>query len=184
MSPAQKTRPWHTKEMSMLKILTLATAALVLAAPAFADDENQTAGKSSQWFPGGGYGWNAGPVDNRDNDRDWNRDGDRGRWDRRDDRGNEWGNSSQILNRWAFANFDFNRDRRLDAREYALSKRAFYDLADRNGDGYISEKDWRKFVDRYAYRTDVGYRYSGGYGNNNGGYREYRRDDDNDHWRR
>lgn len=163
----------------MIKFLTLATATLLAAAPARADDDTRNASKGAQWFPGGGYGWNAGPTDARPaSTSGWDRDndGDHDRWDHRGGRDNS-GSSSQLLNRWALVNFDFNRDRRLDPREYALSKRAFYDLADRNSDGYISDKDWRKFVDRYAYRTDIGYRYGSGhrdhprYGYNNDPWR-------------
>ncbi len=201
----------------MKKLLTLAATALMLASPAFADDDNrddnQGQKNSQHWLPGG-VPWQAAP-DQHDRDRDgrrdadrnrdrddhrdrWDRDGDgdHDRWDHRRDwdrdwnrNDNRWNNSNtwnngyryggerNILGRWALVNFDFNRDGRLDPREYQLSQRAFFDLADRNNDGVISDKDWRKFIDNYAYRNDIGYRY---------GYKQrgYPRYDYNDPWRR
>jgi hypothetical protein len=160
----------------MKKLLTLAAAALVFAAPAFADDEDRGDAKQAQhWNPGGVYAVPTNGDHHRGRGWDRDRDGDHDRRDHRQDWGrndNRWNNNSSwnngyryggernILGRWALVNFDFNRDGRLDPREYHLSQRAFYDLADRNNDGFISEKDWRKFTDKYAYRNDVGYRYA------------------------
>jgi hypothetical protein len=139
----------------MKKFLMIATAALMVAAPALADDHR------------GGH--------------DWDRDGDHERYEHRDNwrGGGHNFNPRNMIDRWALVNFDFNRDGRLDRREYALSQRVFFDLADRNNDGVISDKDWRKFIDKYAYRNDIGYRY--------GGYRDQPRNAygyNNDPWRR
>ncbi len=162
----------------MKKLLTLAAAALMLASPAFADDDDKDGRKSSQhWNPNGGYGWQ---QDDRDDDhdrgRDRDRDGDHDRWDHRRDwepndnrwntnsgwnNGYRYGGGNDVLGRWALVNFDYNRNGRLERFEFDQSRRAFFDLADRNGDGMISDKDWRKFIDKYAYRTDIGFRYGG-----------------------
>lgn len=165
----------------MKKFLALMAAALVLTVPAMADDDrdgDQGRKGSQHWLPGG-LPWQ--PADayrgrgpDRDGDGDHDRWDHRRDWDRHEGRGRDrsawgynsgWGYRGQIedtraiLGRWALINFDFNRDGRLDRREYEQSQYAFYDLADRNGDGIISEWDWRAFMDRYAYRKDIGYRY-------------------------
>lgn len=109
--------------------------------------------------------------------RDWDRDGDRNRrdWDRdryrngwngwyrgnlpwRDERrwrngwnGENWldGRAMALLSRWSLWNFDYNRDGVLNRYEYEESQRRFWRLADRDGDGRVSNGEWDRFCDRY-----------------------------------
>jgi hypothetical protein len=185
--------PARSEEVMMKLRLALTATVLMLAAPAMADDETK---KNRHWLPGG-QNWQPAEDTYRRGDygRDRDHDGDHDRkdhhpdnnrdWHRNDSRWNHvsgWNNNYRygvdrnLLGRWAFVNFDLNCDGRLDRYEYGLSHRAFYDLADRNGDGYISDKDWRKFIDRYGYRNDIAWRYGYVRSNPRYGY--------NDGWRR
>lgn len=61
------------------------------------------------------------------------------------------------LDHWALANFDYYHWGRLDGDQYERSRRYFWQLADLNRDGFISNFEWRFFCNHYA-RQQYGYR--------------------------
>lgn len=66
-------------------------------------------------------------------------------------------NDREAFFRWAYRNFDANRDGRLGEREMTMARRSALTLADRNGNGRVSEKEWDRFVRSSAYHRHPAY---------------------------
>jgi hypothetical protein len=150
----------------MKKMIFACVAALAMAAPALADPEDgrlyQEPGQSEQdegqskdgkWYGGVRQGFD---NDDRLDGYYEGRQGFERRTHRRgfEDRRENWldGEAFALLDRWALWNFDYDRDGRLNRREYETSQRSFWGSADRNRDGRVTNNEYSYFRDRYLRR--------------------------------